>query len=348
MTALVLGVGGNVSQGILKALAASSLEFRVVAGCVSPLSLGLYAADRAYVSPMAADPGFLAWVEETCEREGVAVVLSGTEPVLEALAPHAAALRAKTGAVCVTSPPEVLAVGRDKLLTADWLERQGLPFPRTADAADWTAVRRLVEAVGLPVVAKPRHGKGAAGVVVVQTPGELDLIAGREELVVQELLGDDRDEYTVGCVCEADGRLAGVLAMRRELSAGTTYRAEAGEFPEVREAAARIAEALRPVGPLNVQLRLHRGRPVAFELNVRFSGTTPIRARLGFNEVEATVRHLVLGEALELPVVTKGRVLRYWNELYVPEEAHDLLERDGRLDDPAQHGPVVEDWGMLE
>ena len=35
---LVLGVGGNVSQGILKALAASKLQCRVIGGCVSSLS----------------------------------------------------------------------------------------------------------------------------------------------------------------------------------------------------------------------------------------------------------------------------------------------------------------------
>jgi hypothetical protein len=45
---LVLGVGGNVSQGILKALALCTLPVRVIGACISPLSLGLYTADRAY------------------------------------------------------------------------------------------------------------------------------------------------------------------------------------------------------------------------------------------------------------------------------------------------------------
>ena len=56
---LVLGVGGNVSQGILKALALSTVPCRVVGACVDPLSAGLYTADRAYVAPMADDPRFV-------------------------------------------------------------------------------------------------------------------------------------------------------------------------------------------------------------------------------------------------------------------------------------------------
>ena len=50
LTVLVLGVGGNVSQGILKALAISNLKCRVVGACISPLAAGLYTVDRAYVS----------------------------------------------------------------------------------------------------------------------------------------------------------------------------------------------------------------------------------------------------------------------------------------------------------
>ena len=84
------------------------------------------------------------------------------------------------------------------------------------------------------------------------------------------------------------------------------------------------------MGPCNVQLRLVEGRPVPFELNVRFSGTTPARARLGFNEVEAAIRHFVLGEpAQDLPQVESGTVLRYWNEMYVDAEAAGRVEETG-------------------
>ena len=346
LSLLVLGVGGNVSQGILKALAASALPSRTIAACISPLSLGLYRSDLALLSPLADDPDFAQWVEATCAAEGIDAVLSGSEPVLEALAPAADGIRERTGAVCLVSSPEVLRIGQDKLLTARWLERAGLNHPRSAAADDPTAVEALVESAGLPLLAKPRRGKSAEGVAVVRTRTELGGYAGRSDMLIQEHLPDGA-EYTVGCVSDRDGRVAGSIAMRRELAAGTTLRAEIGDFPEVRAQATAVAEALRPRGPLNVQLRDREGgEPVAFELNVRFSGTTPMRARAGFNEVEAALRHFVLGEPIALPSVTSGTVLRYWNEMYVPAGARDALETSGRLEDAWGEAVVVEDWGI--
>jgi carbamoyl-phosphate synthase large subunit len=132
--------------------------------------------------------------------------------------------------------------------------------------------------------------------------------------------------------------------LHRELLDGTTWRAEAGEFPAARAEAVRIVEALRPMGPSNVQMRIDRGCPVCFEINVRFSGTTPIRARLGFNDVEAALRHYVMGEpARNLPRVTRGIALRYWNEAYPDPEAVAELDRRSCLGHPRT---AIEDYGM--
>lgn len=344
---LVLGVGGNVSLGILKALRLSTLPVRIVGACIDPLSFGLYASDRSYVAPPAADPGFAEWVAEVCEREDIQAVLSGVEANLLALAPHAAALRSRTGAVCVVSSAEVLAIGQDKLATARWLEREALPFPPSADSQDEAAIEALRDNCGFPLLAKPRTGKGGHGVVVVENDRALDAVRSRTGMVVQRMLGDAAGEYTAGCFCARDGTLRGTIVMRRSLLDGTTQTAEAGEFSEVREVVESVVRALRPTGPCNVQLRVHDGVPVPFELNVRFSGTTPIRARMGFNEVDAALRHLVLGDDdVRLPTVTHGIALRYINEMYIDDEAASALRRDGRLDEPLVHPLVVEDWGQ--
>jgi carbamoyl-phosphate synthase large subunit len=109
---------------------------------------------------------------------------------------------------------------------------------------------------------------------------------------------------------------------------------------------ARIAEKLKPKGPCNVQMRMHRGRAVCFELNVRFSGTTPIRARMGFNDVEAAVRHYVMGEAaVDLPVVHSGQVLRYWNEAYISPQAFMELKNHESLANPRDFPVSIETYG---
>lgn len=346
LNVLVLGVGGNVSQGILKALALADLESRVIAACVSPLAAGLYTADLALISPPADDPGFLDWLLDVCRRDGIDAVLSGVEPVLARLAPEAERIRSETGAVCVVSPPEVLAVGDDKLETSRWLAAHGLNFPRSAASEDAAGLAALAGACGYPLLAKPRAGKGMHGVFEIADPADLARAGTLPGYVIQELLGTPDTEYTVGCFCDRDGHVAGSIAMRRHLLHGTTYRAEAGDFPEVTEEAVRIAAALRPRGPCNVQLRVHQGRPMCFEVNVRFSGTTPVRARFGFNEVEASLRHYVLGEEpTGLGPVRHGHMLRYWNEVYVDTEAVRTLAAEGRLDNAFLAGDV-EDFAV--
>ena len=133
---LVLGVGGNVSQSIQKALAQVTLPIRVLAACISADAPGLYVADHATISPLAQDEEFIPWMLEICRREEIDAVLSGSEVVLDVLAPHAQMIRQRTGAVTIVSTPEVQLTGRDKLMTCRWLESAGLPFPASAGRFD--------------------------------------------------------------------------------------------------------------------------------------------------------------------------------------------------------------------
>lgn len=345
---LVLGLGGNVSQGILKALSASRLKTRVIGACVSPFAAGLFAADAAYISPPATSPVFLDWLTDVCRKERVHGILSGVEPVLEVLSEHADEIREKTGASVIVSPPALLALCHDKLRTSEWLSKMGLASARSAAATDPTAVNQLVTECGYPLIAKPRQGKSSTGIRLVRTDDELNnVLRSPGTDLIQEYLGCAEQEYTVATFSDREGRLRGVIAMRRELMHGTTSVAEVGDFPEVRRYAASIAEALRPVGPCNIQLRQTDRGPVCFEINLRFSGTTALRAQFGFNDVEAAVRHYVLGEpAVDLPDIHAGIGIRYWNEIYVDPAAVRQLTQSGELSHPQAAVKAVEGFGF--
>ncbi len=342
---LVLGVGGIVSQGILKALAISGLKCRIIGACIHLESLGLYTTDRSYISPPASDPRFVDWVFNICQEERIDLVMSGVEAILEALSPHREALRRQTGALCIVSEPETLALGADKLRTARWLEAAGFNFARSAAADEDGAVAELARSRGYPLIAKPRNGHGSRGILVVRTAADLERACRLPGYVIQEYLGNDDAEFTAGCFSDRNGDVRGVIVMRRQLVYGTTVRAEVGEFPEARAEAERIAAALKPMGPCNVQMRMDRGRAVCFEINVRFSGTTAMRARLGFNDVEAAARHYALEEPpKDLPVVTSGAAIRYWNEAYLSPQVLSDLKNHGRLDSPRHYGFQIEPY----
>ncbi len=333
---LVLGVGGNVSQGILKALAASSLQYNVIGGCTDARSMGLYVCDHAVVSPFATDSHFVGWLVETCRKHDVSGVLSGTEPVLTVLAKHKTDIERRTGAKLIVSPPDKLAICDDKLRTADWLRDNGLNYPRSVDAQDEPGVTRLAKECDYPLFAKPRDGKGSHGVMIIESLGELAPVIGRRNYVIQEYLGDPANEFTAATFTDRQGKVRGCIVFQRQLQEGTTVCARAVDAPEVHAEVLAISNALEPLGPCNMQLRLANGRAVCFEVNLRYSGTTPVRAHFGFNDVEAGVRHYVLDEpAYDLPRVTLGVSLRFWNEIYVAHEALDACDLDGELSSPS-------------
>jgi len=347
LTVLVLGAGGNVSQGILKALAFSKLSCRIVAACVSEIALGLYTADRAYVSPYAEDSDFFPWLKHICRVEGVDAVLSGVEPVLMVLAKRKQELREETGAVSIVSDIDKYSIGADKLATCQWLEKNGFRFPQYSASEDEKSLTGLASDCGYPLIAKSRFGKGSQEMIKLNNQKDLELVSSLGGYVIQEYIGNSDSEYTAGCYCDEDGKVRGVIVMRRKLTYGTTTWAELGEFPKIREEVTGITRILRPRGPCNIQLRLTERGPVCFEINVRFSGTTPIRARLGFNEVEAALLHFVLGvPAEDFPVIRSGMVMRYWNEMYLSPHAFATLRETGRLNEPRRFGLLVEDWGM--
>lgn len=347
LNVLVIAVGGNVSQGILKALRRSSVPCRVIGTDISPLQFGLFTVDRAYIGPWAHEAGFLEWLYGLCRAESVDVILTGAEPVLRALCAHKESIESETGALCLISSREVWSISDDKLLTCRWLRDNGYNYPRFADMSDIGDVQNLVAELGYPLLAKPRMGGAAQGVLEVRDEFDLAYVRRKSHYLLQEFLPDSQAEYTVGCFSDSSGSIAGSITMWRELVAGTTYRAVVGEFPEVRAEAEKICAVLRPMGPCNVQLRVTERGPVCFEINARFSGTTPLRAFFGFNEVDAALRHFVLGErVVRLPRVTSGVALRYWNELYANLEAVDLLERGRVLTAPSQTPSRIEDYGI--
>ena len=315
MKILVTGAGALLGQGILRALARWSQPKFVIACDPSPLAVGLYWADCAQLVPMAADSGYGAAMRAVIARHRPDAVLVGTDVELHYFAQHRQSLEAEFQTKVVVSPPGVVEIADDKWLTYRFLRDNGFPHPDSALPED---VDSLVARVGFPLVVKPRRGARSVGVSTVGSSAELGQALGRGgNLVVQECVGSAEAEYTSGLI-GFDGRCLACITMRRDLRDGNTYRAfPEPEFPADSELR-RIAEKLNPYGPVNFQFRMVDGIAKIFEINGRFSGTTPLRGLVGFPEVEIVLRHVLFGEPVVQPVISRDVILRYWSETVVP------------------------------
>jgi carbamoyl-phosphate synthase large subunit len=334
LTVLVTGAGALVGQGVLRALRMSGRAMRIVTGDPDHRATGHWLGDAAHRIPMAADPQFIERVEDVITREDVSVVLVGTDAELGVFSQARALLEAKHGVQIVVSSPRVVEIADDKWKTVEFLRENRFPYPRSAISEDRGAVDKIVRDVGFPLFAKPRRGARSKGAGVIHSAQELDAIyRTRAAYIIEELLPDHDGEFTAGCLV-ADGCCASVTVLRRDLRDGNTYRAYSEGASGFESCIAAIAERLGPHGPCNLQFRVRNGEPVVFEINARFSGTTPIRGIFGYNEVDGFLDYLVDGTPIPAASLRQGVVLRAWSDVFVPaEQMHQFADR-GCLEKP--------------
>lgn len=315
MRVLVTGAGAVLGQGIIRSLRASTLSATVIAVDPSPLSAGLYWADESYLIPMAADPAFASSVAALIERTRPDVVIPGTDVELLVFAKHRSEWEERYATKIVVSDPGVVAIADDKYETFRFLSANGFPAPASCLPGE---EQELIARVGFPLIVKPRVGARSIGVVKVEDELELErVLLGSAGMVIQECVATTGDEYTAGALV-FDGICRASIVMRRELRDGNTHRAFVDAYPDLNARVREMAELLAPHGPVNFQFRLDRqGHAKVFEINARFSGTTPFRARAGFNEVELVIRHIVHGEAIHQPTIEPMTILRHFEETVV-------------------------------
>ena len=173
---------------------------------------------------------------------------------------------------------------------------------------------------------QPTRGARSIGVVLVHDQSQLDReLANSSNCIVQEYLSDTEGEFTAGAVV-FDGVCDAAIVMRRDLRDGNTYRATVVNDESLIEIVRKWGKKLNPLGPVNFQFRMNRdNEPTVFEINGRFSGTTPLRALVGFNEVDMVLQKIVNNTAISQPNVAQKTILRHWSETVVSAEDIDKV-----------------------
>lgn len=319
MKILVTGAGALLGQGMIRALRMSSIKGRVIAVDPSPYAPGLYWSDAAYLVPAANDSRYLERITQIAEKERPQILLVGTDVELPVFARHRDELEAATGMRVLVSSERVVQTANDKWLTAEFMRQNSFAYPESCLPG---SEDDLVERVGFPLVVKPRVGARSVGLRLVNSRDELAdaLRDALSDVVIQEHVGSPAEEFTAGAV-HFPGEVPISIVMRRELRDGNTYRAFLGEYPEYNDQVRALAKRLGAYGPVNFQFRLKGADVCVFEINARFSGTTPLRAQAGFNEVEMCIRHVLEGAPLTPPAVDHGLVfLKYLTDVAVRRE----------------------------
>jgi carbamoyl-phosphate synthase large subunit len=327
---LITAIGGNVGQGVLKSLRAARTPFHIVGIDMEILSAGFSLVDSYYQTPRSTHPDFPGALKAIAQKEELEAIYVCSPSELEFFATAKQELERELGLSVFVNPPEVIRVAADKLLTANFLRDSGFPSPETVLANNAAAVERLIERFGFPLITKPRAGFSSRNVFVVNSRAEIAAAATlAPDSIVQRYLPDDQSEFTAGTFSGNNAKVRGLIILRRDLIQGTTYRTELVENQRLSDQIVQIVEALGAVGPCNLQFRLLGETAYVFEINARFSGTSGIRHLYGFNDCEMIFHLLRLGAETKQPALRPAVVLRYWNEVCIPDASFQDL-RAGR------------------
>ncbi len=329
MPVLVTAIGGGGhGEQILKALRlAGEGKYYIVGADANPASPQFSMVDARASLPLANDPSYMDALLTLCRKHGVRALFHGCEPELKQFARNRAAIESE-GIFLPINPTKVIDMCMNKESTNRELAALGFESPRFAHVS---TKDELKEIDWFPVVVKPSvGGGGSANVYIAQNMTELLGLAdylGLETMennfLIQEYVGTPECEYTVGVLHDMDGNYLNSIAVRRLLSGGLnirmsvpnrTGRAEFGQklvissgvshgyvgrFSEVTEQCKEIAKAIGAKGPVNIQCRFVEGKVYVFEINPRFSGTTSLRAMVGYNEPDVLVRKHLFGENIK-------------------------------------------------
>jgi carbamoyl-phosphate synthase large subunit len=261
-------------QAFRHALRALGIEGRVIVTDVNPLSPAVHVADRAYRVPMATEPEYLSELLDICESERVRLVIPTIDDELAMFGEAREQFR-HIGTTVACSPAATSQICNDKYATCSTLTGAGVA------AAKSYVPSTLPSQVELPLFIKPRIGRGAVGAYQVRTLEELKFFVGYvADPVIQEYL--DGAEYTIDVLCDFDGTPLSIVPRERVvIRAGVTDRGRTVNDPKLIALARAACAAMPFAGPLNIQCRMHRGEPVIFEINPRFSGGIPLTIQAG-------------------------------------------------------------------
>ncbi len=327
MTAVLFTCAGQ-RVDIVQAFRAAGAT--TVAADVSDLAPALYHADHRALVPRVDDPRYVEALRELVAQHDVRLVVPLTD--LDHLV-LAAARGTFSGAVVLVPEPPTIERCSDKYLAHCFFAEQGIGSPPT-----WLPTELPAEPP-FPVLVKARRGFGSRHIYRAENAAELDFFlryTTADSMVQRACRGV---EFSIDVLCDLDGRcLAAIPRTMIESKGGESIKGATIRDEELIEFGRVVSEALRIIGPANVQcFREPDGELQVTDVNPRFGGGFPLPTAAGSRYPELALR-LANGETPEprLGDFREGVVMtRFFSQVILEETAGTLQPAQAEAVPPA-------------
>lgn len=321
---LVDGCGGDVAQGVIKALRKSNLNLEIYKMCVYYNSSWLYMDDLSYIAPLSISDEYIPYLIKFMNTKDIDIFFPCIDFEIPKIALNKEKIEKETHAIVFVENFEKIDICNDKYKTYIFLKNNNIATPFTIIPESLEKINEIIDKKGFPLIVKKRIGQGSKDIRIINTYPEAREYINLDQFIIQEHLHLKEGEFTAGIYLGDDKQLKGICILKRELKEGTTYRAERVINDQWENL---LVVIIKKIGMkyLNIQFRLKDDEILPFEFNGRFSGTTGIISRI-FNAPEFFIRERLLGENINyLKNNEIFHVMRYYEEIYASQEDVDNL-----------------------
>src|SRR5215216_1120647 len=210
-TILVTGCGGDISQSMGKILREYPLAKRVIGCDIHNDHAGHFIFHECFVIARADAPEYMDTLVDLVTKQKVDIIIPATEFELAWLVKNG---QERISSCAIIRPDNFsIEIGLDKYLTAQFLEKNQLPFPKTV-------LPENARDISFPCIVKSRTGSGSKSLHVVKDKERLALILMLvKDAVCQEFLGTAEDEFTCG-IFRSKKKEIRTIIFRRKLTGG--------------------------------------------------------------------------------------------------------------------------------
>ncbi len=307
----VTGASSLIGYGILKSIRNTKKTYRLIGSTIHKNSIAPAFTDVCIEAPFSGSEGYLDWFIKVIKDHDVDLIIPSFEEDVNFLANHRKQIEL-TGVKLVLNNLELVHLCNDKWLFFEKLSDSNcpnaIPSSLTSDF-DW-----LTNNFGLPLLLKPRQGNASKGIVKVYDRATFEIHKAEmgKKLMVQPLIGNDNEEYTISAFGDGKGSYFTIMMLTRVLSKwGYTEKAEVFNNESIADAVKNICEIFKPIGPTNFQFRKHEGRFYLLEINPRFSSANSIRTAFGYNDALMAIEYYLEGKIPKQPKIKQGKAIRY-------------------------------------
>ena len=308
---LVTQASGLIGYSILRSLKESKYNYHLYGSTIYDNSIALAFCDKFLKCPLTTDKNYINWLLKIIEEYAIDLIIPAATVDVTCWNTHRAILE-ESNVKMVLNSHELITLCDDKWEFYKVLEKinchHAIPTTLESDFDN------LVKKLGLPFLLKPRQSEASRGIIKVTNEEIFNSNKNRigTELMVQQIVGNNDEEYTAIAFCDGKGEYYNIIIFKRKLAMqGYTNEAEVCFNKNIEEAVLNICKIFKPIGPTNFQFRIQENRIVLLEINARFSSSTSIASAFGFN-IPIMAAEFYLDDIIpKKPEIKKGRAIRY-------------------------------------